>query len=676
MSLDRALELTQSPSEPPSALFAPELDVYAILPARAPSGTPPTRFADARWRLDSIPTWPAYSPRSDLIWDTIENPNWRVSAKEVALLLMQPKEAIERRLPRARRKPYPPWAMPYQRLSYWRRWFAFLQSNGHTSLATVTQTTCDGFLKTITPDSRHIAITAIRAFADYGPALTYDRYAADFRPWGDLSAKSASEQPGLGDAGNKTPPIPDRVFAPLLAACLLLVQELGPDLIAARAELARLTAIPSSRGSVRVDFDARLDDYLAAARRDQRAIPQAQRSYGRSHAIDLPMVALNISLRDQSALLRPDRWAKLTQAADELGLARTGLNTPGTRFSFSRSMISHMTRVVSTACYVVVAALSGMRSSELAAIERSAYRREVLDGGVVRYRVHSKLLKGEPPGGRREIWTVVEPVADALRLAEQLSDDNHPLNGQYFSESISELRGWVNGAGAAHGLEQIPSDWELRPRQFRRTLARELAWRPNGVIAGKIHLKHVSVATTEGYAGRRGESANAFLAEVESERRRAAEHEVRVVIEAVERGEPVAGLGARSLVAAVAALPDATTDGPQVRLRDDALVALTRARADTLHITPLVHCWFTDPERARCLRGVADKSRPIVGSCQPDLCAQATIHDKHAPIWVSGIEDLRATLKDIRVPKGERERLAAKAQRMEETIAPVVGRMQ
>jgi hypothetical protein len=35
---------------------------------------------------------------------------------------------------------------------------------------------------------------------------------------------------------------------------------------------------------------------------------------------------------------------------------------------------------------------------------------------------------------------------------------------------------------------------------LRRTLALELAYRPGGVLASKIHLKHVAVATTEGYA--------------------------------------------------------------------------------------------------------------------------------------------------------------------------------
>ena len=63
--------------------------------------------------------------------------------------------------------------------------------------------------------------------------------------------------------------------------------------------------------------------------------------------------------------------------------------------------------------------------------------------------------------------------------------------------------------------------WDLKPSQFRRTLARQLAYRPHGTIASKIHLKHVSATITEGYWGAAGESAELFLEEVERESKEA-----------------------------------------------------------------------------------------------------------------------------------------------------------
>ncbi|CAO0837554.1 Integrase OS=Streptomyces microflavus OX=1919 GN=Smic_07850 PE=4 SV=1 [Streptomyces microflavus] len=40
---------------------------------------------------------------------------------------------------------------------------------------------------------------------------------------------------------------------------------------------------------------------------------------------------------------------------------------------------------------------------------------------------------------------------------------------------------------------------------LRRTLALSIAARPGGLLAAKIALKHISVATTEGYAAHPGD---------------------------------------------------------------------------------------------------------------------------------------------------------------------------
>lgn len=48
-----------------------------------------------------------------------------------------------------------------------------------------------------------------------------------------------------------------------------------------------------------------------------------------------------------------------------------------------------------------------------------------------------------------------------------------------------------------------PAGDQARPdnaRMLRRSLAIAIAQRPGGLLAVKVHLKHVSVATTKGYA--------------------------------------------------------------------------------------------------------------------------------------------------------------------------------
>ncbi len=54
----------------------------------------------------------------------------------------------------------------------------------------------------------------------------------------------------------------------------------------------------------------------------------------------------------------------------------------------------------------------------------------------------------------------------------------------------------------------------MTPRALRRTLAVEIAYRPGGLLAAKLQLKHLSVVTTEGYAARPGGAQANFLAEV------------------------------------------------------------------------------------------------------------------------------------------------------------------
>src|SRR3979411_1396210 len=51
----------------------------------------------------------------------------------------------------------------------------------------------------------------------------------------------------------------------------------------------------------------------------------------------------------------------------------------------------------------------------------------------------------------------------------------------------------------------------------RRTLAVEMAYRPGGLLAAKLALKHISVVTTEGYAGSPGGAQAKFVAEVGKE---------------------------------------------------------------------------------------------------------------------------------------------------------------
>jgi hypothetical protein len=172
--------------------------------------------------------------------------------------------------------------------------------------------------------------------------------------------------------------------------------------------------------------------------------------------------------------------------------------------------------VVRTAAIVAIATISGMRSSELMELQIGCRRPpQEFAPGLVRHRLVSRVVKGQPLGGTEDEWVVVEPVHHAVCLAEQLHHeprDGTPLFGRFaFDVRYRWFRNWVNSpVGQRLGLAPIPED-KVTLRALRRTLALELAYRPGGLLAAKIHLKHISVATTEGYSSRQVEPKQSCL---------------------------------------------------------------------------------------------------------------------------------------------------------------------
>jgi hypothetical protein len=160
-----------------------------------------------------------------------------------------------------------------------------------------------------------------------------------------------------------------------------------------------------------------------------------------------------------------------------------------------------------------------MRLSELMELRRGCRTASHHGDGLTRYRLTGNLVKWQPLGGTRDEWVVIEAVFNAIGLAEQLSVMLRLPGDLVFGRfsvcmRYASFREWVNGpAGQRIGLAPIP-DGALTLRMLRRILARELAYRPGGLLAAKVALKHLSVATTEGYAARPGGAQGKFLAEV------------------------------------------------------------------------------------------------------------------------------------------------------------------
>ncbi|MFE2846508.1 hypothetical protein ACFXKS_23665 [Streptomyces scopuliridis] len=173
----------------------------------------------------------------------------------------------------------------------------------------------------------------------------------------------------------------------------------------------------------------------------------------------------------------------------------------------------------------------------------------------------------------------------------------------------------------------------------RRTLALEMAYRPGGVLATKIHLKHIVVATTEGYSSRPGGAQAELLAEVNKLEGDRNLDLVLTEFRNYQRGILPSGPGARSptefFASIDAKLEPMTAPAPKTQRSDRDVLNLLAKRARTLHLGPVNYCWFTDPSRALCLKlaGTPTADRPLIWMCDSARCPQATHHSCHRPVW-------------------------------------------
>jgi integrase len=161
-------------------------------------------------------------------------------------------------------------------------------------------------------------------------------------------------------------------------------------------------------------------------------------------------------------------------------------------------------RMIRAACYVFVAALSLMRDPELQEIERGALT--TYYGAPA---VKSRKIKHDPAQPVLH-WWIIEPVAEAIAVAERLSwhpthlfaagTDPLPIprkapawgrRGIHAASSIDFFIRQANATRARTGLEEIPLT-RVRPHMFRRTMAIIASQEPDSEIALGLQLKHAA----------------------------------------------------------------------------------------------------------------------------------------------------------------------------------------
>lgn len=618
---------------------------------------------------------------------------WNLRAREISMAMLNPTHSALRSAGLFRNKvPAHPKTvrMKIDALRYFVTWLESTRRGN--DLRSLQQHDFDEFLthlkQSTSPSTTRMCVAAIRELFEYSTVVTGGGIA--FRPWGDATTLAVSGQKSKGEM--TTPVIPPEVWWPLIRACWQYINVFSPDLFAANREWENLQGKEPLARIGTVEIDTLMDKWLS----DQSAyIPVHRLTYGRFKQGEIHWTLLSLLVtQGRSAYVfwdpRKSHISRRRQRIlDALGNGSTravpgGLATPITHVvrpdgtsgpwidGLDPATLRAQTKILRNACYVFCAALSMMRDSELQSIRR---------GSLTTYygtpAIKAELRKKQR-GHPQVNWWIIEPVAQAIAVAEELTTTEsifgssrknlkpagNRLRGFDQHDELGKFISQLNSLGEDAGLEPIPN-FHLAPHMFRRTMAIITAQQPDGEIALGVQLKHaarraVANGTTGGYAAETAEWAKEF------------EHELQESVAAKLVGlwngtksdtALVLGAGAQRLkdrMASVRSAYDSTPSAITTKIGDERLLrSLLRDEFSTFRWGTLNHCLGIE-DQAACLKGlpaeVASQGM-IPNRCQPVTCRNSVVTDQHIPIWIAEEQDLMAKLKDKKMATHNREQL-------------------
>jgi hypothetical protein len=313
-----------------------------------------------------------------------------------------------------------------QGFNHARRFFEFVLSElGVVDLARVDQPFLDRYARYLLAECSRQPIATGALLQVVSDLYLYRAYLPSgglrFQPWDGLVTSRVAGHRSTQE--NRTPRIPEQIIAPLLTWSIRYVTQFAFDILAAREEVellqARCEKIAHADANLtlkelRTQHYHRLIAYLNDRRHEGRGVPIWETPcktgeglppinwslINRHIGIDpLAKPALHVRLFKRAAPL-------INNAVRELGVELGGMDTPLSilptgkpwRPRFDIKSLAHEERMLQAAAYVVCAYLTGMRDSEVQAMQRgclSITRSE--DGMIMRHRVKSVTFKGKAP---------------------------------------------------------------------------------------------------------------------------------------------------------------------------------------------------------------------------------------------------------------------------------------
>ena len=366
-----------------------------------------------------------------------------------------------------------------------------------------------------------------------------------------------------------------------------------------------------------------------------------------------------------------DELAKV--AASHSGLARYGLNKRKNQvlktFGWDGGLPMLNTKLIEirTACYIVIASLSGCRNHEVAFLQSEAYYSTEDDEGERYWWMRSRSTKTDENDTQ---WMIPEAAVSALKIMERWAK---PYQGRLRDEidayraanptdvRIAEAQEHLGAVFVGSDKKQdnqvrtisvqrwnaqlrkfalaLNIDWDLASHQFRRKFANYAARSQFGDLRYlREHFKHWSLDMTLGYAMNESQEMSLYL-EIEDELEQIKEG---VVARWLDKSEPLAGGYGLNIVNWRSRTENITLFKNHAQM--------VRSIAQSTAIRSNGHAWCTADDN-QCVGNDVERTRCGGG------CENAVIERRHGAIY-QGLLDALTTLEHCEdIGEGGRSRV-------------------
>ncbi|PAU44706.1 integrase [Streptomyces albireticuli] len=568
----------------------------------------------------------------------------------------------------------------------WRGLADWLQARSITTLADLTpQMLADYATATFTSTSRNYvgtqlgALTRLWAFDQLSP----DPLGVPEPPW-ETHGVDDYLPPASPQGENVTDAVAADTMGPLLVWAIRMVDGLADDILDAWAERRRLHASinpgPGTPGTAAA-VTAFIDDLI----RRGRPLPSTwvRGAVGVAPAYVAALTGATIP----QAHYRLRKPAVLDYLALNAGPCRLDTKLTGKvegrpwREYIDYHEAATLVRHLGTACFIVIAYLTGMRPGEVLGL-RSGCCPPPRSGRHLIYGHTFKTAQDErghhvPAGVMREVpWVAIKPVVNAIRVLERLVPSgsllfDHGVHGQRaaagtgslntetINTRIEDFITWVNSEAIRLDLPEhtIPPDpyGAIGASRLRRTLAWHIARRPGGLVALAIQYGHLRTAISGNYASRSRDGIHDLL---DVETALATIDTVTSLQDDLDHGGGISGPAARRAIHAAAQAHRFQGVTITARTARDVLQNPNLAVYDNPHA--LLMCVYK-PDKALCRRDTTTKT-PTLDDCV-STCANIARTDHQAEQLRRRADELDTKAVHVPDPLAERLRRSAAALR-------------